>query len=170
MPPIIRVATLEMLSSSPAGGKYSGRPIACRTRKGPILFPDCESTAGRPCSKKGTDPAVDSYSGFFDNGKQRATGLGDYLRERGIADVSILGLATHCCVKFTALDGVSLKFRTFVVLEGVDLKPGDVGNSVGEMRQAGGRILTAERVFVARTPAEAHKRPARQCEPVYEIV
>ena len=123
--------------------------------------------------QKGTDPAVDSYSGFFDNGKQRATGLGDYLRERGITDVYILGLATHCCVRFTALDAVSLKFRTFVVLDacrGVDLEPGDVGNAVGEMRQAGVRILTAEKVFVARTPAEAHKRPARQCEPAYEIV
>lgn len=43
---------------------------------------------------KGIDPAMDSYSGFFDNGHKRATGLGDYLRQRGVTNVSVVGLAT----------------------------------------------------------------------------
>ena len=150
-----------------------GGPHCVQDTQGADFVPGLRKHRWAAVFQKGTDPAVDSYSGFFDNGKQRATGLGDYLRERGITDVYILGLATDYCVKFTAVDAVSLKFRTFVVLDacrGVDLKPGDVGNAVEEMQQAGVRILTAEKVFVASTRAEAHKRPARQCEPAYGIV
>ena len=54
--------------------------------------------------QKGTDPAIDSYSGFFDNGHRRSTGLGDYLRSNNVTDVYVCGLATDYCVKFTALD------------------------------------------------------------------
>ena len=130
MPPIIRIATLEMSSSSPAGGKYSGGPIACRRRKGPILFPDCESTAGRPCSKKEPTQPSTVTAGFSTTASNVQPASAITSGERGITDVYILGLATDYCVKFTAVDAVSLKFRTFVVLDvcrGVDLKPGDVG-------------------------------------------
>src|SRR4051812_25402119 len=40
--------------------------------------------------RKGTDRDIDSYSGFFDNGKRKATGLGDYLRAQGIGQVTVL--------------------------------------------------------------------------------
>jgi len=33
-------------------------------------------------------------TGFFDNGHRKATGLGDWLKERGITDLYVLGLAT----------------------------------------------------------------------------
>jgi len=77
---------------------------------------------------KGTDPEIDSYSGFFDNGRRNATGLRDYLRERDVTDVYIVGLATGYCVKFTALDARHLGFETFLIEDaarGVDLNPGD---------------------------------------------
>ena len=79
--------------------------------------------------RKGTDPAIDSYSGFFDNGGQKATGLEDYLRGLGVEEVTIAGLATDYCVLFTALDSARLGFRTTVAVDGcrgVELKPGDV--------------------------------------------
>ncbi|MBI4606732.1 MAG: bifunctional nicotinamidase/pyrazinamidase [Planctomycetes bacterium] len=97
--------------------------------------------------RKGTDPAIDSYSGFFDNGHRRATGLGDYLRERGVTDVFVLGLATDYCVKLTALDAIGLGFRTHLVEDGcrgVDLRPGDVERAVEEMRRAGVRIVRSD--------------------------
>ncbi|MHC4490780.1 MAG: bifunctional nicotinamidase/pyrazinamidase [Planctomycetota bacterium] len=93
---------------------------------------------------KGTDPGVDSYSGFFDNAHRQTTGLGDYLKERGVDEVFILGLATDYCVKFTALDAVALGFKTFVVADGcrgVLLEPGDVERAVAEMRAAGVAIV-----------------------------
>src|SRR4051812_44710930 len=89
--------------------------------------------------RKGTDPAIDSYSGFFDNGHRKSTGLGDYLKGRGATEVFVLGLATDYCVKFTALDARKLGFRTFLIEDGsrgVELRPGDVAAAVREMRAA----------------------------------
>jgi nicotinamidase/pyrazinamidase len=94
---------------------------------------------------KGTDPAIDSYSGFFDNGHRKSTGLGDYLRARGVTDVYVCGLATDYCVKFTALDARQLGFNTFLVEDasrGVNLKPGDVDAAAKEMRAAGVKVVT----------------------------
>ncbi len=88
---------------------------------------------------KGTDPAIDSYSGFFDNGHKRATGLGEYLKQQGITDVYVVGLATDYCVKWTALDAQQLGFNTSVVLDacrGVNLKPGDVDRAIEELKNA----------------------------------
>ncbi|HVU32493.1 MAG TPA: bifunctional nicotinamidase/pyrazinamidase [Opitutaceae bacterium] len=94
---------------------------------------------------KGTDPQIDSYSGFFDNGHLKATGLGDYLRERKVTDLTLLGLATDYCVKFTALDARQLGFAVALVPEGcraVDVKPGDGVRAVDEMRAAGVTLAT----------------------------
>src|SRR5437016_6301491 len=84
---------------------------------------------------KGTDPAIDSYSGFFDNGHRKATGLGDWLKTKSVTDVFVCGLATDYCVKFTALDAVSLGFKTHLVEDasrGVNLRPNDVKNAIEE--------------------------------------
>ena len=101
---------------------------------------------------KGTDPRVDSYSTFFDNAKRRSTGLADYLRDAGVDEVFLLGLATDYCVKYSALDAVGLGFRTYVVEDGcrgVDLRPGDSQRALDEMRDAGVEILHSREVPVA---------------------
>jgi len=102
---------------------------------------------------KGTDAGIDSYSGFFDNGKRKATGLGDYLKEKGITEVHVLGLATDYCVKFTALDAVALGFKTALIADasrGVDLQPGDVDQAIEEMRNAGIEVFQTEDVVAGR--------------------
>ncbi|MEJ7664830.1 MAG: isochorismatase family protein [Hymenobacter sp.] len=66
--------------------------------------------------RKGTDPELDSYSAFFDNGHRRATGLSAYLRARGITRVAVAGLASDYCVYFTAKDARAEGFEV-VVLE-----------------------------------------------------
>ena len=91
--------------------------------------------------RKGIDPRIDSYSAFFDNARRRATGLADYLK--GVDAVTILGLATDYCVKYTALDAVDLGFETTLALDGcrgIDLAPGDVDRAIAEMSQAGVRL------------------------------
>jgi nicotinamidase/pyrazinamidase len=93
---------------------------------------------------KGTDPAVDSYSGFFDNGKRKATGLGDWLRSRWIQQVYVMGLATDYCVRATALDARALGFDVWLVQDGcrpVELKPGDGERAIAELRGAGCAIV-----------------------------
>jgi nicotinamidase/pyrazinamidase len=94
---------------------------------------------------KGTDPKIDSYSGFFDNGRRKATGLNDYLRQRGVSDVYVMGLATDYCVKHTALDACELGFRVFLLEDGcraVNLSPDDAEQAVKEMQAAGVALLT----------------------------
>ncbi len=90
--------------------------------------------------QKGADPRIDSYSGFFDNGRRHATGLGGYLTALEVREVCVMGLATDYCVKHTALDAVSLGFQTSVVEDGcrgVDLTPGDVVLAIEAMKSAG---------------------------------
>jgi nicotinamidase/pyrazinamidase len=96
--------------------------------------------------QKGTDPKIDSYSGFFDNGQSKATGLGDYLKTQNVNEVHVLGLATDYCVKFTALDAAGLGFRTVLIEDasrGVNLQEGDVAKAVAEMKDHGIEIKQA---------------------------
>ena len=105
---------------------------------------------------KGTDMEIDSYSGFFDNEHRRATGLGDYLKERGVTDVTIAGLATDYCVKFTALDAVMLGFKTSVVVDacrGVEVSEGDTERAIEEMRAAGVKIKESRQLLDAQQAA-----------------
>lgn len=65
--------------------------------------------------RKGTDPEIDSYSGFFDNDHRRKTGLAEWLRAKEVDEVHIAGLAAEVCVAYTAHDAADLGFRTTVV-------------------------------------------------------
>jgi len=65
--------------------------------------------------RKGMDPEIDSYSGFFDNGKRRATGMADYLKGRGITEVAVCGLAADYCVYYTASDALDLGFSATIL-------------------------------------------------------
>lgn len=113
-------------------------PIHCVQESFGALFHPTLNEAGiDKVFYKGTDKEIDSYSGFFDNGHRQATGLGDYLKEKGVTAVYILGLATDYCVKFTALDAVELGFKTYLVEDacrGVNLKDGDIRNAIEEMK------------------------------------
>lgn len=94
--------------------------------------------------RKGTDRPLDSYSGFFDNGHRKATGLGDYLQQRGVAAVDVMGLATDYCVKFTALDAIRLGLEVRLLIEGVrgvELKLGDCEAAIRQMRELGVQIV-----------------------------
>lgn len=92
---------------------------------------------------KGIDPEVDSYSAFFDNAKQRSTGLELYLRELRVKELYIAGLATDYCVLYTALDAINLGFTTTVILDscrGVEVNSGDVAHAIETMKRSGVRI------------------------------
>ena len=96
--------------------------------------------------RKGDDAAVDSYSGFYDNARRHDTGLAAFLRERGVEEVHVCGLATDYCVQFTALDAVAEGFRVAVVVDacrGVDLTPGDVDRALDRMRRVGVRLVVS---------------------------
>lgn len=94
---------------------------------------------------KGTDPFIDSYSTFYDNGHRKSTGLEFYLREKGVNEIFIAGLATDYCVKYSALDALQLGFHTYVIADacrGVDLNPGDSERALLVMREGGATLLS----------------------------
>jgi nicotinamidase/pyrazinamidase len=89
---------------------------------------------------KGTDPGIDSYSSFFDNGHRKSTGLGEWLHSKGVTEVFVCGLATDYCVKYTALDAAQAGFKTHFIEDasrGVNLQPNDVRDAIAEMNRAG---------------------------------
>ncbi len=102
--------------------------------------------------QKGADAKIDSYSAFFDNAHRRSTGLASWLRERGVDEIWIAGLATDYCVLWSSLDARRLGFTVYVVQDacrGIDLHPGDIERAYDEMRTAGVQIVDS-----AAVPAE----------------
>jgi len=130
--------------STPHFAKDGGTwPVHCVQRTwGAELHPELLRVEGK-IIQSGADGG-DGYSGFTERdprtGAESDTGLADYLRERGIENVVVLGLATDYCVRATALDAVRAGFRTTVLREGVrpvELEPGDSERALDEMRGAG---------------------------------
>lgn len=92
--------------------------------------------------RKGFRPAIDSYSAFFENDRTTPTGLAGYLRERGLAKLTLVGLATDFCVAYSALDARRLGFETRVVMDAcraIDLG-GSLQEAVGKMQAAGVKL------------------------------
>lgn len=115
--------------------------------EGAKFHPDLATDRIDHVVRKGEDPEIDSYSGFFDNGHLKATGLEKYLRSREVNRVYICGLATDYCVKYTAVDAAELGFDTTVITDacrGVELEPGDIDEAFEEMKRAGVKLATSE--------------------------
>ena len=87
---------------------------------------------------KGQDQNVDSYSAFYDNAKRNSTRLGDWLKERKIDELHVMGLATDYCVKFSVLDALALGFKVQVITDGCRAAAPDTGKQAQqEMLEAG---------------------------------
>lgn len=119
-------------------------PAHCvQNTPGAAFHPQLNQAGIHHVIQKGIDPAIDSYSGFFDNGHRQATGLAELLQARGATAVDVMGLALDYCVRFTALDAVKLGLTTTLLTEGcraVNLEPGDGDRAVEAMKAAGVRI------------------------------
>lgn len=128
-------------------------PVHCvQHTPGAAFAPTLHSARFDAVVQKGTDPAIDSYSGFFDNDHRRATGLVETLRSLGETEVWVLGLATDYCVKATALDALRLGLAVHLIVDGcraVELTPGDGARAIAEMAAAGVELVTSSGV-VAR--------------------
>ncbi|WP_456405502.1 bifunctional nicotinamidase/pyrazinamidase [Caldithrix abyssi] len=95
--------------------------------------------------RKGTDPKIDSYSGFFDNGRKKSTGLADYLRGRGVKEVFVAGLAGEFCVNYTIMDAADLGFKTYLIKDAT--RPLDWQNfekAMQKMQEKGVTILESK--------------------------
>ncbi|MGC1391371.1 MAG: bifunctional nicotinamidase/pyrazinamidase [Bacteroidales bacterium] len=82
---------------------------------GAELHRDIESDRIAAIFRKGMDPEVDSYSGFYDNNRKLSTGLTGYLKEKGVSEVYFCGLAADICVYYTILDSISEGFTSTLI-------------------------------------------------------
>jgi nicotinamidase/pyrazinamidase len=98
--------------------------------------------------KKGTDPNIDSYSGFYDNEHKKATGLHDYLKQKNIDSLVIAGLAADVCVRFTALDALELGYKTQVVKDATRAVEKEEGykQTMNELKEKGAELISSEKV------------------------
>jgi nicotinamidase/pyrazinamidase len=99
--------------------------------------------------RKGLDKTIDSYSGFFDNGHKKATGLAEWIQQKKITKLYVMGLATDYCVKFTVLDARQLGIEVALIEDGcraVNLAPGDGAKAIAEMKAAGATIVQSASV------------------------
>ncbi len=121
------------MAARPSGGSLRSGNRGCG------VSPRSGLDEGGARDPQGFRSDIDSYSAFFENDHKTPTGLGGYLKERGIDTVTLCGLATDYCVAYSALDAVSLGFKADVRLEasrGIDLG-GSVAAMIGRMREAG---------------------------------
>jgi nicotinamidase/pyrazinamidase len=106
---------------------------------GAAFHPDLKTDPAQLVIRKGFRPGIDSYSAFFENDRQTATGLEGYLRNRGIKRLVLAGLATDYCVAYSALDAVRLGFAVTVRMDlsrAIDLN-GSLADAVAQMLSHG---------------------------------
>jgi nicotinamidase/pyrazinamidase len=113
-------------------------PVHCVAGSdGAQLHPQLEREHIAAIIDKGQDPAAPGYSGF------EATPLAELLRGAGVAEVTVVGLATDYCVRATALDALRQGFAVTVpraAVRGVDVQPGDSERALEELAAAGARV------------------------------
>ncbi|MDT0294453.1 bifunctional nicotinamidase/pyrazinamidase [Mesonia ostreae] len=95
-------------------------PAHCaQNTTGAEFHPDLHTQKVETIFRKGTNPALDSYSAFYDNAHQKSTGLAGYLKEKGITKLFFTGLAADICVYFSIKDALAEGFECVVFEDAV---------------------------------------------------
>lgn len=105
--------------------------------------------------RKGFRPTLDSYSAFFENDHETATGLDGWLRQRGFRRVFLVGLATDFCVAWSAEDAARLGYDVVVVEDacrGIGIPAGTGRTTLHEAHER----LTAKGVRFVRSEELPH--------------
>ena len=123
-------------------------PVHCvQNSEGAALHPLLNQKAIDQIVHKGENSAIDSYSAFFDNGHRQQTPLDGWLRERGVSELIVMGLATDYCVKFTVLDALKLGYEVNVITDGcrgVNIHPQDSARAFMAMAAEGATLYTLD--------------------------
>ncbi|MEM7059983.1 MAG: bifunctional nicotinamidase/pyrazinamidase [Pseudomonadota bacterium] len=124
-------------------------PVHCvQGTEGAALRSDLKTDRMDLLIRKGFRAAIDSYSAFFENDHATVTGLAGYLRERGIGRLTMAGLATDFCVRFSAVDAAKLGLSVQVVEDAcraIDLD-GSLASAMAEMAEHGVEVVQSGQV------------------------
>lgn len=116
--------------------------------EGAEFHPDLDVPEAQLIIRKGFRKDIDSYSAFFENDQKTETGLTGYLKNLGITDLYICGLATDFCVKWSAIDGIKEGFNVYVIedaVAGIDLN-NSVERAWKEMAEAGAQKISSKEI------------------------
>jgi nicotinamidase/pyrazinamidase len=121
-------------------------PVHCvHNSKGAEFHPGLTSVKIKQTFLKGTKNVDDGYSAF----EATSANLAGYLKDRGVTELYVTGLATDYCVKASAIDAVKQGFETYVVEDAVapvDVQPGDGDRALADMAAAGVRRVKSQDV------------------------
>ncbi len=112
---------------------------------GAMLHPGLDTIRFSAIFRKGMNPEVDSYSGFYDNRRMISTGLSGYLKEKGAGDIYFCGLAADICVLYTMLDALREGFPATLIEDAS--RPLDIssfGNLKDQMTEKGIKIINSK--------------------------
>ena len=112
---------------------------------GAEFYPDLDSQKIDKVFVKGTRNVDDGYSAFEATNEN----LAGYLKNQGVDEVYVTGLATEYCVKSTVLDALKNHFKVFVIkdaVEGIYQQEGDVKAAFKEMENAGADLITSSEI------------------------
>jgi len=107
-----------------------------------------DPTRAQMIIRKGFRRAIDSYSAFFENDRATPTGLAGYLKERSLARVFCVGLATDYCVRYSAEDARRLGFETVLVADAcraIDLG-GSLAAGMTAVKSAGVSVIESHQI------------------------
>ncbi len=122
-------------------------PHCVQDTKGADFHPELNVKPIEAIFRKGMDPEIDSYSGFYDNGHKKITGLSGYLRERGAVELYFCGLAADICVYYSLLDALEEGFNATLIEDAaVPLIPETFDRIREEIISKGGRIMHSKEV------------------------
>lgn len=98
--------------------------------------------------RKGMDSEIDSYSGFYDNGHRKITGLSGYLKERHVKSVYVCGLAGDLCVYFTTKDAIKEGFKTFLIEDATrSISEEGFEKAKADLKKIGGEVVKSRYIL-----------------------
>ncbi|MEO2127410.1 MAG: bifunctional nicotinamidase/pyrazinamidase [Christiangramia sp.] len=115
---------------------------------GANFHPDLVESRIEAVFRKGTNPKIDSYSGFYDNAHLKSTGLSGYLKDKKMTEIYVAGLAADYCVYFSIKDALAEGFEVCLLEDAtraIDAK--NYQKAKTEMLRRGARILTSEELI-----------------------
>lgn len=116
--------------------------------EGAEFHPDLKVPPGAVIISKGMDPREDSYSAF-QGADPGGTGLSERLKDYGVDEIFVGGIATDFCVKYTALDALRAGLKVNILMDaikGVNLKPADSEEAIEEMAAKGAMKITFQEI------------------------
>ncbi len=112
---------------------------------GAEFHPELETNGIESIFRKGTNPEIDSYSGFYDNAHLKSTGLSGYLKNKGVNELYVVGLAGEFCVYFSVLDALAEGFLVTLIEDATKPLDQEAFEMVKiDILRKGGRIISSD--------------------------